>query len=219
MHCFLCEALWSGFFVFSPQEPYVIVVVAASQLLAFTWACYNAAAMARVKGMLIPRLVTDSVSGEPRVVRPDVEVTELREKFRINRAPPTRFVEALFTRTFGSDRPTTNRVQELFGPLGADGPDYFAASIKFQMWLSVSSLVSFGSQILLRDAAALSAGTAGALDRVPLEMGIFGLFCLLNIFELALVPTTFLNLGLIEVVEDFVQRSEDAPYAIDARDN
>ena len=57
------------------------------------------------------------MSGEPRVVRPDVEVTELREKFRINRAPPTRFVEALFTRTFGSDRPTTNRVQELFGPL------------------------------------------------------------------------------------------------------
>ena len=217
MHCFLCEALWSGFFVFSPQEPYVIVVVAASQLLAFTWACYNAAAMARVKGMLIPRLVTDSVSGEPRVVRPDVEVTELREKFRINRAPPTRFVEALFTRTFGSDRPTTNRVQELFGPLGADGPDYFAASIKFQMWLSVSSLVSFGSQILLRDAAALSTGAAvGAPDRLPLELGVYGLFCLLNIFELALVPTTFLNLGLIEVVEDFVERQGQAHDAIDA---
>ena len=84
----------------------------------------------------------------------------------------------------------------------------------------------------MRDAAALSAGTAGALDRVPLEMGIFGLFCLLNIFELALVPTTFLNLGLIEVVEDFVERQSraedfverqrraedgsDTPYAIDA---
>ena len=120
------------------------------------------------------------------------------------------------------DRPATNRVQELFGPLGADGPDYFAASIKFQMWLSVSSLVSFASQILLRDAAALSAGTAGALDRVPLEMGIFGLFCLLNVLELALVPTTFLNLGLIEVVEDFVERQQSAegtPDAIDARDN
>ena len=92
------------------------------------------------------------------------------------------------------------------------------------MWLSVSSLVSFGSQILLRDAAALSVGAAvGAPDRVPLEMGVFGLFCLLNIFELALVPTTFLNLGLIEVVEDFVERQsraeEDTPYAIDARDN
>ena len=88
-------------------------------------------------------------------------------------------------------------------------------------WLSVSSLVSFASQILLRDAAALSAGTAGALDRVPLEMGIFGLFCLLNVLELALVPTTFLNLGLIEVVEDFVERQsraeEDTPYAIDAK--
>ena len=69
------------------------------------------------------------------------------------------------------------------------------------------------------EAGLLSAGTAGALDRVPLEMGIFGLFCLLNIFELALVPTTFLNLGLIEVVEDFVERqsrAEDTPYAIDA---
>ena len=101
-------------------------------------------------------------------------------------------------------------------------PDYFAASIKFQMWLSVSSLVSFASQILLRDAAAISAGTAGALDRVPLEMGIFGLFCLLNVLELALVPTTFLNLGLIEVVEDFVERQQSAegtPDAIDARDN
>ena len=72
-------------------------------------------------------------------------------------------------------------------------------------------------RLRIRDAAALSAGTAGALDRVPLEMGVFGLFCLLNIFELALVPTTFLNLGLIEVVEDFVRRSEDnTPYAIDA---
>ena len=39
-------AMASGFFVFSPQEPYVIVVVAASQLLALTWAVYNAAAMA-----------------------------------------------------------------------------------------------------------------------------------------------------------------------------
>ena len=57
------------------------------------------------------------------------------------------------------------------------------------------------------------------LDRVPLEIGVFGLFCLLNILELALVPTTFLNLGLIEVVEDFVERqsrAEDTPYAIDA---
>ena len=88
----------------------------------------------------------------------------------------------------------------------------------------MSSLVSFASQILLRDAVALSAGTAGALDRVPLELCVFGLFCLLNIFELALVPTTFLNLGLIEVVEDFVERQEvrqgraedDTPYAIDA---
>ena len=35
---------------------------------------------------------------------------------------------------------------------------------------------------------------------------MYGLFCLLNIFELALVPATFLNLGLIEVVEDFVER-------------
>ena len=43
--------------------------------------------------------------------------------------------------------------------------------------------------------------------------------CLLNVLELALVPTTFLNLGLIEVVEDFVARAEDTPDAIDARDN
>ena len=44
----------------------------------------------------------------------------------------------------------------------------------------------------------------------------------MNIFELALVPTTFLNLGLIEVVEDFVERqrrAEDTPYAVDAQDN
>ena len=52
--------------------------------------------------------------------------------------------------------------------------------------------------------------------------------CLLNIFELALVPTTFLNLGLIEVVEDFVEQQrraederqgraeDDTPYAVDA---
>ena len=108
-------------------------------------------------------------------------------------------------------------------------PDYFAASIKFNMWLSVSSLVSFGSQILLRDAAALSAGAAvGAPERLPLELGVYGLFCLLNILELALVPTTFLNLGLIEVVEDFVEQQrraederqgraeDDTPYAVDA---
>ena len=39
------------------------------------------------------------------------------------------------------------------------------------------------------------------------------------LLALALVPTTFLNLGLIEVVEDFVARAEDTPDAIDARDN
>ena len=45
--------------------------------------------------------------------------------------------------------------------------------------------------------------------------------CLLNVLELALVPTTFLNLGLIEVVEDFVERqsrAEDTPDAVNARD-
>ena len=59
----------------------------------------------------------------------------------------------------------------------------------------------------------------GAPDRLPLELGVYGLFCLLNSFELALVPTTFLNLGLIEVVEDFVERQQSAegtPDAIDA---
>ena len=52
--------------------------------------------------------------------------------------------------------------------------------------------------------------------------------CLLNVLELALVPTTFLNLGLIEVVEDFVEQQrraederqgraeDDTPYAVDA---
>ena len=105
----------------------------------------------------------------------------------------------------GPNSTASNREAHVFAAdATSTGPTVDGA--KFQMWLSVSSLVSFGSQILLRDAAALSAGTAGALDRVPLEMGIFGLFCLLNIFELALVPTTFLNLGLIEVVEDFVER-------------
>ena len=62
-------------------------------------------------------------------------------------------------------------------------------------------------------------GGLGFVDRVPLEIGVFGFFCLLNVFELALVPTTFLNLGLIEVVEDFVARqarAEDTPYAVDA---
>ncbi len=38
-----------------------------------------------------------------------------------------------------------------------------------------------------------------------------------------LLITTFLNFGLIEVVEDFVERQsraeEDTPDAIDARDN
>ena len=60
------------------------------------------------------------------------------------------------------------------------------------------------------------------------DVGVYGLFCLLNIFELALVPTTFLNLGLIEVVEDFVEQQrraederqgraeDDTPYAVDA---
>ena len=87
-----------------------------------------------------------------------------------------------------------------------------------RQWLLAFSLLP------VRDAAALSAGTAGALDRVPLEIGVFGFFCLLNILELALVPTTFLNLGLIEVVEDFVEdfverqshAEEDTPYAVDA---
>ena len=42
------------------------------------------------------------------------------------------------------------------------------------------------------------------------------------LLALALVPTTFLNLGLIEVVEDFVERQQSAegtPDAIDARDH
>jgi len=125
----------------------------------------------------------------------------------------------------GPNSTTTNREAYVFTADATTTRPAAAAAdgdrAKFQMWLSVSSLVSFGSQILLRDAAALSVGAAvGAPDRVPLEMGVFGLFCLLNIFELALVPTTFLNLGLIEVVEDFVERqsrAKDTPYAIDAK--
>jgi len=206
-----------GYFV---STPWVILPIAASQILCLVWSVYNFNNMASIKTMLVPRVFRKEHNngGDDcgfEIVRPDVAVPELRRAFRQSMASNTPVVFRPIESFYGS-RPT-NRIQVLFGTVGGNGKGYFLDSIKFQLWLTVSSIVCLGSEILTRDVLALVASSnniapgaassvAGNPDSLVAETLVFGLFLVFNVLELLIVPTTFLNYCLIDTVETFVDQ-------------
>jgi len=199
-----------GFFVSTPS---VIIPVALSQILCLAWAIYNFEKMGSIKSMLVPKLVETDEGGSDyrdemgnrnfQIIRPDVEVEDLRQKFSQSSTPILfRPIETLFGKM------PTNQVQELFGDVGGNGNEFFLNSIKFQLWLTVSSIMCLGCQILPRDAMAFASETINAGNPAGLipELLVYGIFGVLNILELLIVPSTFLNYCLIGTVETFVDK-------------
>jgi hypothetical protein len=97
----------------------------------------------------------------------------------------------------GSSAAPANAHEELFGQVGAKGPEFYRQSIKLHTWTVVSQIVFFGGQIVLRDIAALSNGwTAGNPDLLRPELATFAFFVALAAGQLWLAPQTFSKLLL-----------------------
>jgi hypothetical protein len=198
----------SGYFF---STPLVLWPSAAIQVLCLVWGSTNFYKMAGIKSMLVPSLVCDDAAGGAvRFMPPEVENPELRRSFQ-STPPFWRPIEAIF------QSPVTNRVEELFGTVGGAGPAFYLQSIKFHLWLCVTSIVIFASQILPRDFDALLHADRAAMVGDPAhlvpEIWTFAAFALLNLAQLAMAPTTFLNYCLVTCVEDMV-KGEDISCSI-----
>jgi hypothetical protein len=94
---------------------------------------------------------------------------------------------------------------ELFGEVGAGGPEFYLNSIKFHTWLCVANIFFFSTQILPRDFYALlheASVEVGDPDSLVPEILTYGALVVINVMQLYFSPTTLLNYCLITSVED-----------------
>jgi len=199
---------------------WVFVPEAILQCLKLLWGTANFYKMAQIKSMLVPRLCLDtndtdstSSSAAPKLIPRLIEDAVTRKEFvDAMGSDPVLAVLKPFERYFA--REPTNRVEELFGGVGAAGPRFYFNSIKLHTWLCVTSILGFAAQIVPRDIAALASGMATASpasDLIVPEIVVFGSFAALNFAQLLLAPTTFLNFLLINCVEDCVKTESGNP--------
>ena len=209
----------SGFFL---TTPWFIGPQLAIEALCVVWGALNFWKIAHVKAMLVPKVVR--LEGQPdgnsiamgQLLAPDVEKIQVRREWQ-RRATPD-WVAPL--ETYYARAPH-NRVQELFGTVGANGLPFYLNSIKYHTWLTVISLVVFTSQILPRDVLALHhfdttttiTVRPGNPDTLLPEIAVFGFFAVVNLTLLSLQPTVLLNYCLIAWIENNVQDEEESSVA------
>ena len=115
--------------------------------------------------------------------------------------------------------PTTINA-ELFGDVGANGPEFYLNSIKFHTWFTVTSLFFITSEILPRDVYALlhshSVEVGDPTNLLP-ELAAYGALAIMDVMILSQTPITFLNYCLITSVED-LKREWAIERAIDGWD-
>lgn len=201
----------SGYFF---STPWVFFPTVTEQLLCLGWGLLNFKKMAEIKSMLMPTLVRDAgQDGRIRLVPPAMENECLRTEFDSTPAiikPMERFYRA----------PATTINAELFGDIGANGPEFYLNSIKFHTWFTVSSLFFIVSEILPRDIYAILHGDTvqvGDPTNLAPELIAFGAFAIMDALILSLTPTTFLNYCLVTSVED-LKREWAIEKAIDSWD-
>ena len=214
----------SGYFV---STPWVFFPSLLTQVGTLVWGLTNYWKMAAMKQMLLPGLAEvefDSVDttssaetkandisskNSTRVVlcAPMVEDDAVRQNFSVHHSTP------LFARWFEAQNssPAKNRIDELYGVVGANGSEFYFESIKFHLWKCATGWIAF-SQILPRDLYALThpSDMIGAPEYLVPEIVVFSLFVALDLFQaVVLVPTTILNYSVITTVQDFVSKEQE----------
>eukprot|EP00977_Amphora_coffeiformis_P017504 scaffold5771_cov171-Amphora_coffeaeformis.AAC.21 len=193
----------SGYFLATPG---VFFPLLALQLLKLGWGLFNFWKMATIKDMLIPRLESPCTGCVEEVTAAPGELAAERKSFDSTPwfAQP---VESLFGQA------PTNRVQELFGTIGANGPNFYFESIKLHTWLCVATLVAFAFQILPRDIMALisRADGVGLPDLLGPEIFVQASYAVMNmVFLFYVSPVAFMNFAIISCVERAVARSNSS---------
>ena len=213
----------SGYFV---STPWVIWPSFLTQAGTLVWGLTNYWKMAAMKQMLLPGLAevdvesmdtsstgtkTNDISSRSskRVVlcAPMVEDDALRKNFSVHHSTP------FFARWFEERKssPAKNRIDELYGVVGANGSEFYFESIKFHLWKCATGWIAF-SQILPRDLYALThpSDMIGAPEYLVPEIVVFSLFVALDLFQaVVLVPTTIINYSIITTVQDFVSSEQE----------
>ncbi|CAJ1966157.1 unnamed protein product [Cylindrotheca closterium] len=194
----------SGYFVATPGVFYPLM---ALQLLKLGWGLLNFWKMATIKDMLIPRLTTNKMvdPATELVTKPAGESATARRFF----ASTPWFAEPVET-VFA--KPSTNRVQELFGTVGGNGVNFYFESIKLHTWLCVATLVAFAFQIIPRDLFAFFSNVEGVgiPSQVVPELMVQGTYAVMNIvFLLYVSPIAFMNFAIISCAERAVAQHEE----------
>lgn len=171
----------AGFFFSNPLAfvPNVSVVV-----LSLLWGLWNYWKMCEVKQMLIPTLAR--IDGQIRFLPPRMMIPAEMSNFAPLSPPIINQLEAYL------GEPAQSPMESLYGPAGAAGPKLYLASIRYQTWLCITTVVVFGTQILTRDVDVLVRGLpAGDPSSVAPECATYALFVLLTVAQLVfLAPTT-----------------------------
>lgn len=159
--------------------------------------------MSQIKEMLVPPVVRDTSNGKATILPPRYKDELLLEQFD---SSPSIF-GWLESTLCGAATAPMNDHEKLFGAAGSKGPEFYRNSIKLHTWLVVSQIVFFGSQIVLRDAAALLNHwqNVGNPDLLRPELALFTIYVAVAAGQLALAPQTFLNYCLVTSVETFAE--------------
>mmetsp|Transcript_19195 Transcript_19195/g.46327 ORF Transcript_19195/g.46327 Transcript_19195/m.46327 type:complete len:357 (+) Transcript_19195:1102-2172(+) len=213
----------SGYFV---STPWVFWPTFLTQVGTLAGGLTNFWKMAAMKQMLLPGLAevefesmditatatkTNDISRQSskRVVlcAPMVEDDAERKDFSVHHSTP------IFARWFEEKNSSSpkNRIDELYGVVGANGSEFYFESIKFHLRKCATGWIAF-SQILPRVLYALThpSDMIGAPEYLVPEIVVFSVFVALDLFQAAvLVPTTILNYSIITTVQDFVSKEQE----------
>jgi hypothetical protein len=165
--------------------------------LSIVWGVWNCWKLTQIKYMMMPRLEKNPANGRTEVLPPLMDSPSSRQAF--DSSPPwVRHIESIWAKTPKTD------FDELFGIAGAAGMKLYRNSIKYQIWLCLTHVVFFGTQIVPRDIIALATGAVvGDPSHLRAELISYSLFVLLSLFQLSVVsPRAFWNFCLVQVLDD-----------------
>lgn len=189
-----------GEYIVSPGVLYPSILL---QIISLFWGLFNFWKMASIKRMLCPTIVRCNRESDTAIfLPPRYEDEAMRKEF--NSSPG--FVE--YVESFFVNEKSRNAHQELFGAAGGDGPELYANSIKLNLWLCVTQVILFCSEIVFRDLSALLSGSlerAGNPSGIVLEIIVFSTFVALSLANIALTPLTFLNYSYITSIESMTK--------------
>lgn len=182
-----------GFFF---SEPSAIVPASVSVLVSLVWGIWNCWKITEIKYMLFPQLATNPITGVTEIVPPLVENEAKRKSFDSSPAW-VQPIESIWGKT------ATNPLEELFGTAGSAGMQLYQNSIKYQIWLTLTHIVFFGTQIVPRDIDAILTGaTVGDPNHLTAELVTYSGFVFVEILQILLIaPRAFWNYCLVASAE------------------